>query len=398
MLRGAYIYVSPLVLGLGLNALSPVISEISAHFQLARLDGLMMIGGLNNLLLFLPLALFSLLYSFSKRTLPLHYLAMGIALPLFSIFYFNNLIVFTTSYLVFGSLMGLAIPTFYANGKKYGDPRSAFQTSININIMLGVGLALGQYLSAVIGSASPTSWKYTYLLLACLAGALAAGIYLARFKLASSAPDRASAQSFQPALRRATWLLLAQYLPGAVPWGALTVFIFPHLEANGLGKQAAVLLVTVLAVSMIAGAYVAGLLGDALKRRGPDWIVAIIMAFFLFSIVYTILLIQAPATTPLIVLAILYFLGGLVLSVPGASIKGMLFDSANEDNIRTVFSLENFLESIGKGIGPFVVALLIQAFGNIESALIVACFFWLLCLIPLAILYYDRSVIRHEIS
>jgi predicted MFS family arabinose efflux permease len=254
--------------------------------------------------------------------------------------------------------------------------------------MLGVGLALGQYLSALIGSLSPIAFKFTYLLLGCLAAGLGALTYLARFRLTPVESEQAPGQRLQRDLRPTTWLLLAQYLPGAVPWGALTVFIFPYLESKGVAKHSAVLLVTILGVGMIAGAYIAGRLGDALKRRGPNTVLIIVIAFFFAGLVYTMFLIRVSEKYPAATLAILYFLGGVLLSIPGAYIKGMLFDSADGRNVRTVFSLENFLESVGKGIGPFIVGLLISAFGEIERALYAACLFWLLCLIPLAILIF----------
>ena len=382
------LYFLPFAFSLCLNVLSPVIGDISDFFNLKGTRGLMVIGGLNNLLLFLPMGFFSLLYSFLGKSIRPHpaYLAFASAICFAAIFLSDSLFVFTGAYLGIGMLLGLAVPTFYELARKGLAPGQGFATAVNINIMIGLGLAAGQYASALIGVKGTTQWKYTYLLLAgtsVLAGLLTL-VYYQRLRIS---PEVARNRIKLTDIKAKSILLLSQYLPGSVPWGSLTVFIFPYLEeSGGLARSRVILLITLLGVGMVAGSYLAGVLGEKLKNARANLVPTLIMAFFLVDIAYVYFLLEISLTAGFAMLVPLYFLGGILLAVPGSYIKGMLFDLSDGESVQTVFSAENFLESAGKGIGPAVVALLIMAFADMGTALKVSTLFWFVCLVPLFIL------------
>ncbi|MCE9597573.1 MAG: MFS transporter [Spirochaetia bacterium] len=241
------IYAVAFVAALSFNVLSPILPEVSRAFQLERMEGLVQFGGLNNLLLFLPMGILSLLYAIvgNRIRIPLSLVALVLSLVLFWIYISQSTLSFTLGYLFLGSTLGLLIPGLYAVAR--GLPNAPpFATSININIMIGIGLAVGQYASALI--AQSFSWRLVYLVLACIS------ILICPVLALSMPSQNLIAERFNiNKIPRRAWLLLAQYLPGSVPWGGFSVFIFSYMETDcGISKASAVFLVTILGVGMVS--------------------------------------------------------------------------------------------------------------------------------------------------
>ncbi|MBL8019248.1 MAG: MFS transporter [Leptospirales bacterium] len=380
------IYFTAFISALCLNALSPIIPDLSHEFTLSRMEGLVRIGGLNNLLLYLPMGLISLgcaIWSdrFQIRISLLNGILVGVFAFLALV---GNAPLFATGYLILGGLLGLVIPGLYAAARRIPEA-SGFQLSININIVIGIGMAVGQYASATI--ADYVSWRFVYALLSLL--------HLVGWPVihrVDSSRTRGATQFNFSRVSGSAWLLLSQYLPGSIPWGGIGVFIFSYLELEcGIRKSLAVLLVTALGIGMIAGSFLAGRAGARMANRDTRIVPMLIIVFFLSSIGVVQGLIHLSPTVPFLGLLPMYFAAGLVLSVPGTYIKGLLFEATSERDVQAVFSLENFLESLGKGFGPFAVALLIQAVADLRSGMILALYSWLLCIPPILILLFSRG-------
>lgn len=382
----AQVYAAAFVFALCFNALAPIIPEVAQDFRLSGMDGLVWIGGLNNLLLFGPMGVVSLFYAVVGKRLAASFSTLGVFLVgVFVLLYYSpGAAVFAAGYFLLGSCLGIAIPGLYGAARRLPASADHFKTSININIMIGIGMAVGQYGSALIGGVSEHSWRFVY---AALAGAVLCLVPIL-ISLDRAGKQDDSKRISVKAVPRPAALLLSQYLPGSVPWGGLTVFIFPYLEIDcSLAKSSAVFLVTVLGIGMIAGSFAAGAAGDRMADRwGSRAVIAAIVVFFLLDILAASVVIELSAKLTLPVLTLLYFAAGMLLAVPGSYIKGLLFKTASKESVHAIFSLENFLESLGKGLGPFVVALLIQYLAGIKTALLAASLFWLLCLPPVFML------------
>lgn len=190
-------------------------------------------------------------------------------------------------------------------------------------------------------------------------------------------------------------LLLIQYIPGSIPWGALTVYIFPFIQSKILfNKLDSVNMLTLLGIGMIIGTYLAALLGDWLKKKDKEQTIYLLLLLsFVLSEVFVYFFLTYLSSINKYLSYIIIFLAGIVLAFPGTYIKGILFTGLNEIQIRRIFSIENFLESIGKGLGPFVVSLLIIITGDLLSSMLYSLMFWNISIIILLFAFYWKKEI-----
>lgn len=364
---------------LSLNVLSPLLPDVSKEFGLPGIAGIARVGGWNNLLIFFPMGFVSLLYSLRGRfrILPVWVLLLQ-ALAGLALAVSPSLIIFAAAHVILGATLGLLIPALYASGRAIADPEKGFQMSASINIAIGVAMAAGQFAAALAGT--HVSWRWVY-------AGLAAGSTAALALSAGLPPGPEPVSAPFRTIKRSSRLLLVQYLPGSIPWGALTVFIFPYLEIEcGKSRAVAALLVTILGVGMVAGAFISGVIGDRLAASGKSSVILALIAFFCIGGAAAWALIELSTLESIALLALVYVATGVILAVPGAWIKGMLFHDADPARVQAAFSMETFLESLGKGLGPFVVSVLIASTSSLQSGMLGSLFFWLLCIPPLILL------------
>ncbi len=376
--KSAALYGVAFFLGLGLNVLGPMLPALSSEFRLENLSGLAWLGGVNTLLVFFPMSLLSLLNAarggrFVRISLTMAVLLLSPAFTLAASA--KGAALFSAGNFLIGSFLGLAVPALYASAKGVAAGKDEMQTAVNVNILLGVGLACGQLAAAWI--TETYSWRAVY-------GALA-GLSLIAAPVARMLPLPQNESNHITTVPRSARMLLIQYLPGSIPWGGLTVFIFPYLSRAGIPPSHTAILITILGAGMVAGAFLAGEIGKRIGRERTR-LIALVCACLLLSVATAFWILEWSAGVKEPWRSLLYFAGGMILAVPGASIKGLLFESARPEDTHTIFSIENFLESAGKGFGPAAVSLLVWTLGDLRIGLMASCLFWLMC-IPSLLLF-----------
>ena len=207
------------------------------------------------------------------------------------------------------------------------------------------------------------------------ADAYAAKIDLAKLKRQLRVPSNA--------------LILAQGLPGTIPWGMLNAYFVDYLHAQkGLAVQEGTLAVTLFGLGAVVGTVAGGVYGQRVYNRpAPDGVsscggkaVATLMGVttalgsvpgFFFLNVDT----YGPRN------AFLYcacLVGGALCAVTPPNVRAVLLNVNPPETRGTMFAFYSQVDDIGKGGGPAIVAGLIVACGRV-AAFNIAVSGWLVC-------------------
>ncbi|WCL49048.1 MFS transporter [Leptospira sp. GIMC2001] len=380
-----------LIFSINLSVLTPLIKEVSLAYNIELNSGLLIFGGLNNLLLFGSMAVSSFLFSFYSGKVSVRICNLLLILLNFLIFLNINIYIFFISNFFIGSIIGVIIPTIFRFLKENTDESIAVQSVVFLNIMLGFGILIGQFISAVlIDMLFPWNSAFLVILVLFFGNYFISHSIDKVYRIDLKNSLKRNLENFS--INRDTFLLLIQYLPGSIPWGAITVFIYPFsYEVRKSSSSLVVLYMTIFSIGMLVGSLIAGYIADRFKNAKRKSMLWGIILFLLLSVFYFEYFIAFYFIFSELTLIILLFLLGLILSVPGTYIKGLLFLNSSKEDVQKIFSIENFLESIGKGFGPLVVGGLIYSNSDIAFSFKIIPLFWLLCIIPVSIIFISGN-------
>ncbi|MDX1957067.1 MAG: MFS transporter [Leptospiraceae bacterium] len=399
VLRKSSLLLLALICSTGLNLIAPNILEIASTLKLDQQEGLFSLGGVNYFLIYIPMGFASLFLYFIKKHFTFGPTIFAIILGLLhlSIFFVPNLTLFYIINLLIGIQYGLFFPLCYQYLKKISQSDRQMESVGQINIAIGVGLALGQYLAGIMGQLFLTNgWRLSYLISGFMILTIAIFTIPLMFRMNANIETKTnSPDEFKRIHSRFYFYFLLQYIPGCIPWGALTVYIFPYIQNTiKVSKLVSVNMITLLGVGMVLGTYLAAIIGDRnFGKNKEKGIFYLIIFSFVFSevVVFLFLYFLQNLSTSLIYFFI--FLAGIVLAFPGTYIKGLLFINLNENETRIIFSIENFLESIGKGLGPFIVSILILVNGNMLHSMFYSILFWNLSILLIILAFQQKRKI-----
>lgn len=259
----------------------------------------------------------------------------------------------------------------------------------------GAGIAFGQVTAAYVGVR--WGWRAPFLVVAIpslLCGAVmyscvkepvrgeadAAHIHGAAIGETSALRKASAAVPGNPVYEeRITWeklrilfgtpsflLSLAQGVPGCLPWGMMFTFMNDYLHHNrGLSVLDATYLLTVFGVAGIFGALFGGHVGQWLFNRSCTQQIALMSGSTLVGMLPVLYLINAqglqePRSYPLTIF--MAALGGFVININGPNIKVLLCNVVVPEARGCAFAVFALTDDIGKGLGPFIVSLFIEAF------------------------------------
>mmetsp|Transcript_12246 Transcript_12246/g.51500 ORF Transcript_12246/g.51500 Transcript_12246/m.51500 type:complete len:418 (+) Transcript_12246:4776-6029(+) len=196
---------------------------------------------------------------------------------------------------------------------------------------------------------------------------------------------------------RSNLVILAQGLPGTVPWGMLNAYFVDYLHVQkGLSVEEGTLAVTLFGLGAVIGTVTGGIVGQRIYNSpGGRSRIALVMA----------------VTTALGSLPGFYFLnangygpgdawlhlsclvGGILASVTPPNVRAVLLNVNPPETRGTMFAFYTQIDDVGKGAGPALVAGFIVEFGR-RVAFNIAVSGWLLCGAILLCLYpfVDRDV------
>ena len=196
-------------------------------------------------------------------------------------------------------------------------------------------------------------------------------------------------------------IILAQGLPGTVPWGMLNAYFVDFLHVQkGLTVEEGTLAVTLFGAGAACGTVVGGVVGQRIYNRpGGRSAIAVVMGvttalgalpgyFFLNVSTY------GPGN---VLLHLSCLVGGVLAAVTPPNVRAVLLNVNPPETRGTMFAFYSQIDDVGKGGGPALVAALIVAYGR-TKAFNVAVSGWVLCGAILLCLrrYIDADVVNAQ--
>mgnify|MGYP006132704013 CR=1 FL=1 len=194
-------------------------------------------------------------------------------------------------------------------------------------------------------------------------------------------------------------LILAQGLPGTIPWGMLNAYFVDYLHVQkGLSVEEGTLAVTLFGIGAVVGTICGGIYGQKVYNRadgGGKKSVAVLMGTttalgslpLLFAINVNS---YGPGE---VYLYLVCLLGGILCAITPPNVRAVLLNVNPPETRGTIFAFYSQVDDVGKGGGPAVVAGLIVLYGR-AVAFNIAVSGWLVCggILLLLVRYIDQDV------
>ncbi len=178
---------------------------------------------------------------------------------------------------------------------------------------------------------------------------------------------------------RTNSLLFIQGIPGSLPWGLLPFWIITFFrEERNMGAADATFLWELFGICTVVGSLMWAFIGDKLFHKRARYLAIMCCVVTLLGLAPKYYLLNTAFSEPYSYW-LLALLAGLMMSVASANIRAMLMNVNLPAQRGKVFSLYNFFDSIGKGLGPVVGGMLLTATSNYQFLVNFAICFWLLC-------------------
>jgi MFS family permease len=181
-------------------------------------------------------------------------------------------------------------------------------------------------------------------------------------------------------LRNRTYLLLmAQGFFGVFPWQVLVFWFFRYLETErAYSSDEAMMTMIVAIVTLAAGYFLGGTVGDFFFRRTPRGRVLTSMVGVLAGAVFLFLTLGVPVGNRGLFLVLLA-LTGVNMSVATPNVVATVHDVTEPEIRGTAQALQYFAENIGSAIAPWLAGL-IAVRSSLHVAILVICVStWLAC-------------------
>ncbi|KAG2490341.1 hypothetical protein HYH03_011288 [Edaphochlamys debaryana] len=296
------------------------------------------------------------------------------------------------------SLTGIAVggcfPLVFSLLGDLFPPQRRAAISAVVQIATGAGLAVGQALSGTIGPA--TNWRVPFVVVAAPSLAVA-GLMLAttreppRGAFEEALQERyAEGEAYHASISWAkvgrllrcpsNALVIAQGLPGSLPWGMVLTYFNDFLhQQKGFTVQASTLVLLLFGAGGAAGVVAGGAGGQWLYNKRKEYQALLAGGCVLLGIGPLYAIINADLQRlGLGFTCFLSLLGGAVASVAGPNLRSVMLN-VNEPETRGVaLALQSMTDDLGKGLGPALVAALIHAMGR-QDAFNVATAGWVPC-------------------
>ncbi|CAM9521048.1 unnamed protein product [Ectocarpus sp. 12 AP-2014] len=263
-----------------------------------------------------------------------------------------------------------------------------------IGIAIGMGLGLGQVVAGFTGSSTSLGWRLPFLLMAlpCLAlallvlvatrdparGRLEAGLQ-EHFRAGGEYNERLNLNGLRMLAKSPTVLLvLAQGIPGTLPWGVITVFLPDYLhKQRGMSIKTATVVGMVFGVATVAGQVVGAKVGQSLYNRRPRN-QALLMGMSTIAGTLPCVMMIRYSGGIFGVYALYAMAGGFLAAMTGPNIRSVLMNVTLPSTRGTAFGVFNVFDDLGKGLGPAMVSLIVASRGR-EDAFTLAILGWLAC-------------------
>jgi len=173
-------------------------------------------------------------------------------------------------------------------------------------------------------------------------------------------------------------LMLLQGLPCSLAWGVLLIYMNDFLsQALGISVELSTLIVLSYGVGIVLGQLWGGWLADRWFLRHKK-LLSLVMGSFVVLGGVPIILMLYETSQPLWIYFVLAAPGGFLAGAPSAIMRALLLNVTLPEIRGTAFAVLNLVDDLGRGVGPYFVSLIIEAFpGRRVDALAISISTWL---------------------
>lgn len=287
--------------------------------------------------------------------------------------------------------LGGILPLIFSLLGDYFRPENRATASAWVGLAMGLGIAIGQLFAGAVAHDTImglSGWRFSFIAMAAPSLPIVLIYYffgrLPRREGHAAAPEESEAthkitvDDFKRIFKtRTNILVFLQGMPGTVPWALLFVYLVDYYETvKGFHVQQANLMVVAFGGTAILGGFIGGFIGKYLylkKRKylpvfgGLAIIAGSIPTFYVLN--YN----GSELTIPVL----MSLAGGLLSTLAVPNVRAILLNTNIPENRGSVFALYNLTDDLGKGLGPFLIGLLLMMMPQ-GLAYNIAVSFWLL--------------------
>ena len=175
--------------------------------------------------------------------------------------------------------------------------------------------------------------------------------------------------SFRALFKRSPLLIFLQGIPGCLPWGLVYTFLNDFLSNDcGLSVNQATFVITMFGVGCFIGMVIGGFLGQFLHNKDPRYVVVLMVVAELLGVVPLYFLVNLTDGEDSLPAALCFsLLGGCFASVTGPNARAVLQNTTLPDQRGAAFAMMSTTDDLGKGFGPFIIALFVGGMGRIKA-------------------------------
>ena len=377
------------------NLMGPNLTQIAHDFGFNELERDVKLGGEISLAFWLIGGIVTLFFGYftdikSRKKLLFYSVLFG-EIPCLFTGFVNTYSQFFWLRALTGIGIGAIIPVTYSLLGDYFPPSKRTIATGYLGLVVGLGIACGQLLAGFTGPIY--GWKVCFIIVA-----IPNLFILIIYMLYGTEPQRGQFDHSEVVKidkyllkifsNKTNLLVFAQGLAGTVPWAVFFIFLADYLSQDiGYSIQVATIVVSVIGISAILGAFIGGLIGNFLYNINPKYQPILAGICTLVGIIPTALIINLEIVNSInpdiLYPIILGILSGFFITIAAPNMKAILIN-VNDPNVRgSVFALYNLADDLGRGFGPLIISYLILLFGrewgfNLANGIWIFCSFFIL--------------------
>lgn len=384
------------------NLISPNMTAMATMWNYSSVERDEYLGGQLTLIFYAPGVIFAILFGYLSGIYPRNdlfvILIIVTAIPTFFTTWINSFHQLAWARGITGMGIGGVLPVVYSLVGDWfpADQRSA--ATAYVTAACGGGILVGQIVAASLGH---FDWRWPFLFFS-IPMLICAGI----FYYTTEEPKRGLNEEGLSAYRdsgydyvpefspssiasvtssKTNLLILLQAFPGNIPWGILLVYLHDFLIEDVKFKiDEALIVITILAGSGFIGIILGGFLGQFTYQRGTKYlalfcsimsVVRVVPAFFIFGWPYMFGEGEEVSRGAFLTMLVI---SGICATVAIPGMGAMLLNVNLPETRGTMCALYSVLEDLSKGVGSYVVAMMVPLVGGRATAYQLCLLLWVI--------------------
>ena len=385
------------------NLIAPNMTALATMWNFSAVERDEYLGGQLTLIFYAPGVIFAILFGYlsgmCSRKILFVTLIVVTAIPTFATTWISTFHQLAWSRALTGMGIGGVLPVVYSMVGDWFPAQQRSAATAYVTAACGGGILVGQLVAASLGS---FDWRWPFLFFAIPMLACAAIFYYTTEEPQRGLNEeglsayRESGYEYQPELispasvtsvtsSKTNMLILLQAFPGNIPWGILLVYLHDFLiEDVKFRPDEALVVITILAGSGFLGIILGGFLGQYAYRKGTQYLALFCSIMSVIRVIPSFLIFGWPYMFGdgnevsrggfLTVLVI----GGIAATMAITGMGAMLLNINLPETRGTMCALYSVLEDLSKGVGSYVVAMMVPLVGGRPVAYQLCLLLWVI--------------------